>query len=145
MAVLFEFQVSQLARGGDDIAGILTGALVGLYQAAIDINSSNTLATFTGVVATYNTYAAQAITWDAGSVAQDGTVEFVGAALTFRPTDAVTPNQIWGLYITDTTAAFLLFAGQFDGAPLPMVSTLNQIIIHVRYRPATGTVVVQIN
>jgi hypothetical protein len=116
-----------------------------LYQAPIDINQSNTLATFTGNIATYHTYLAQAVTWDAPSLAQDGTVEVVAVTLIFRPTDAVVPNSIWGLYITDTTAAFLLFAGQFDGPPLPMNSTLNQILVTVRYRPATGSIAVQIN
>ena len=114
MAVLLEFQAAQLIRAGDDIAGILSGALLGLYQAPVDINAGNTLATFTAVEATYNTYARQVLVWDTPSVADNGTVESIAAALTFRPTDAVVPNVIWGLFILDTTAAFLLFAGQLS-------------------------------
>jgi hypothetical protein len=145
MAVLFEFQKSQLVRCADDTAGILTGALLGLYQAPIDINQSNVLATFTAAVATYNTYAAQVIVWGTPSVAIDGTVESVGAQLIFRPTDAVTPNSIWGVYITDTSGAILLFAGQFDEAPVNLNGTLDQLAINVRYRPATNSFVVTVD
>lgn len=145
MAVAFEYQVAQLARAANDVAGILTGALVGLYQTVIDINPSNVVATFTAGECDYNTYAEQALVWADPSVADDGTVEVVAAALIFRPTDAVTPNVTWGMFILDTTAAFLLFAGQFDGAPLPLQSALQQVILTVRYRPATGSIVVQVN
>jgi hypothetical protein len=143
--ILFEYQLSQLDRAGDDVAGYLTGVKLGLYQAALDITSSMTIAAIHAAQATFTSYVKTALVWDTPSVADDGTVEVVSHSITFRPTDAVTPNQIWGCWIEDSTAALLYFAGQFDAAPLPMINALQQIIVTVRFRPATNTLVITVS
>ncbi len=145
MSQLFEFQKSQLVRALNDTAGELLGALLGLYQAPIDINQGTPLATFTAAIATYTGYAAQAIVWGLPSVNQAGEVEVQGIGLIFRPTDAVAPNSVWGIYITDSTGADLYFAAQFDAPPIPMVSALDQITIVIRYKPATQSFAVVVS
>lgn len=142
--ILREFQKSKLLRAADSIAASLLAAKLGLYQTLIDIAPDTPLATFTAAIATYAGYATATLTWGTPSVADDGTVESLSASVTFRPTDAVTPNAIYGLWIMDSTSTFLLFAGQFDGAPLPMQSALQIIRLTVRFRPADNTTVVEL-
>jgi hypothetical protein len=142
---LFEFQLSQLHRAANDVAGLLDGVKLALFQAPMDIGEATTLAELVANVATFTGYVKTALVWDTPSVADDGTVEVVSHTITFRPSDAVTPNQIWGCWIEDSTAAFVYFAGQFDNAPLPMTSALQQIIVTVRYRPASDTLVITVS
>jgi hypothetical protein len=144
MTILLEFQVSQIARCADDIAGYLTGAKLHLTLAAVDINPGTTLAALHAEEATYATYLAQVLLWDVPTVSSDGTVESVATPLVFRPTDNVTPNQIYAVYITDGASAILYFAKQLDEAPVPMTSPLDQMVITVRFRPATQSIVVTI-
>lgn len=143
--ILLEFQASQLARATDDVAGTLLGLKADLYQEPVDITPATPLATFTAVIANYTGYAQGAVTWEVPSVADDGTVEVIGNFAVWRPTDAVTPNNIWGIFFRAAIGGALLFAGQFDGAPLPMANALQQIAITLRYRPATNSVVVTVS
>jgi hypothetical protein len=146
MAQLFEFQLSQLSRALQDTqhasaAGYLDLATVNLFQSPLVINEGLTVAACHAAVATYTGYAAVVITWATPSVARDGSVEVISQAITFRPTDAVTPNVIYGVFILDTTGDFLYFAGNFDNAPLPMQNADQLIRCTVRYRPATNSLI----
>lgn len=147
MTTMIEYQAATLARAECDIqaaagtAVFLEGAKVHLTKTAIDINIGTTLAELAAEEADYNTYASQVLVWDDPSVADDGTVEVTCAALVWRPTDAVDPNMIWAAYITNGASSVLYFANQLDEAPVPMNSTLDQMIMIVRYRPASQTVV----
>lgn len=142
---LFETQASQIARAGDDIGGYLDGAQVHLTKSEIAISPTTPLADLTTAEADYNTYTAQDITWDTATVADDGTVEVIGTVPGFRPTDALAPNNIWALFITNGDGDELYFLGSFDAPPLPMNTVLDQITVTVRYRPATDTIVVVVS
>lgn len=142
---LTEFQASQLARAADDIAGYLDGLKVDLYQTAIAFGPTTPLATFTAAVCTYTGYAQGVVTWSTPTLADDGTVEVLGTLPVWRPTDGVTPNVAWGIYAHSGVGSVLYFAGQFDGAPLPMQSALQQITVTLRYRPATRTLAVVVS
>jgi hypothetical protein len=145
VADLFEYEASLLARANADTTGYLKLATVDLYQTDVDIGSGNTVADFTASVATYVGYAQGVLAWDAASVADDGTVECVSAAITFRPTDATTPNVIYGCFIRGATGGTLLFAGRFDGAPLDMSDAVHQIVLTVRYRPDATSIAVTVS
>lgn len=149
---LFEYQLATLERATDNVApvvvgstGFLFGAEVCLTTAQFDLNQANTLAEFAAVEADFTGYAPAAITWGVPSVADDGTVEVVATAIVFRPTDAVTPNVIYMLYITNAAGDALYYAGVFDNPPLPMNSALDQITVIVRFRPATNSIVVVVS
>lgn len=147
MSTLFEFQDSQVSRAVEStvVTGYLAGATVDLYQAEIAINQTTPLSEFTSNLANYTGYAQGAITWGPATVADDGTVEILGTVPEFRPTGTAVTNTIWGLFIRDAGGTALYFAGQFDGAPLPMGSTLDSILLTLRFRPATQSVVVVIS
>jgi len=143
MGTLLEYQISQTARATGDTVGAgapLLAATVNLYQAQIDFNMDTPLATFTAAVATFDGYAAKTITWQAVSVADDGTVECVGTISAFRPTGSVTSNVIWGCYITNSAGDTLLAAAEFDNPPIPMDGALDTINITIRFRPASQTI-----
>lgn len=143
---LLEFIAQELARAADDVAGSLAGSKLGLYKVATDINQDTLLATMVTNKATFTGYVKTALVWGAPSIADDGTVEVVAAPLPFRPTDSLGGDQaMWGCWIEDTTAAVLQFAGQFDGAPLPMNGPLDAMLVTVRYRPASKSLVVVIS
>jgi hypothetical protein len=134
---LIEFQASLLGRAADDVAvgATLNGAKVHLTKGSVDINPDTTVAELDAVECDYTGYAATAIVWGTPVVADDGNVEVICTQQTYQPTDAVTPNVVYAVYITDTTSAILYFAGVIPDGPLPMGTALDQIKINVRYRP----------
>jgi len=142
---LLEFQASQLARADADIADYLLALKADLYQTEIDILPETPVGDFTAAIATFTGYAQKTVTWGVPSVADDGTVEVVGTYTEWRPADGVTPNNIWGVFFRAAVGGALLFAGQFDGAPLPMNNALNAITITIRYRPASKSIVVVVS
>lgn len=143
---MLEFIAQELARAADDTAGSLMGSKLGLYKVETDINQNTLLSTMTANKATFTGYVKTALVWGAPSIADDGSVECVAAPLPFRPTDSAGGDQvIWGCWIEDSTAAVLQFAGQFDLPSPPMNGPLDTMLVTVRYRPASQTVVVLIS
>jgi hypothetical protein len=147
---LVESQLSQLGRATNDVnvgttnPGVLFGAKVHLGQTNIPVDANVPYATLAGQEATYATYLAQALTWDVPSTAADNTVESVSTPLVFRPTDSVTPNAVYNVWLSNAGSTAWYYAGQIVGAPLPMASALDQIIVTIRFRPATGSICVTI-
>lgn len=126
-----QFQVDILG----DMVTAVTGSLVG---AEIHLFTNDYLPTGITVIAdmteaTYSGYAAEAITWLAVSSADDGTIEVIGTAGEFRPTDDVVPNQCYGFWI-ENGAGVLLAAGRFDAPPIPMIDALDALILTPRIR-----------
>jgi len=87
--------------------------------------------------ADYTGYAKEALTWDQPSVSDDGNLEMHASQATFRPTDAVTPNDIYGWFLVDAGGA-LIAGGNFDTAPLPMNNALDVIKVTLQLRPTAG-------
>ena len=147
MDPLFEFQQSQLDRALGDTQASVTAAgylhlgLVKLFQNPLAINQSLTLAEVNAAIATYTGYADVAMTLGAPTVAADGTVEVLSQAITWQASDAVAPNIIYGVAITDAAGTHLFFAAQFAGGPKPLQTALQVIRMTIRYRPATQSVV----
>jgi len=143
MASLLANQAMNLAVLADvvtAVTGELTGAEVELFQNDILPTPETPLGDYT--LATYDGYAAQAVTWLAPSVADDGSVELVGTVPEWRPTGSVTPNVIYGMLLL-TAGGALRAALRFDDAPIPMGSTLDSLITTIRFRaPCGGTVAV---
>lgn len=150
MTLLLEFQAATLARAENDIeagpgtAGFLNGAELCFTKSELDITPATLIGALTAIQADYTGYAPQALVWADPSVADDNTVEVTADPLVFRPTDAVTPNQLYAGFITNAAGTVLYFARQMDEAPVPMESALDQLIAVVRYRPATQTVLIVI-
>lgn len=147
---LIETQTSQLHRALNDTVhvaavGYLDLCVVSLTKAQVALSPTTPLATLQAAEADYTGYAAGVITWQTPTTADDQTVEVVGTVPVFRPTDAVAPNNVWDVFITNAGGTLLFFLGQFDNAPLPMVSALDQILLTIRYRPATNSMVVVIS
>jgi hypothetical protein len=145
--LLNEYQAATLARALADTTsgGPFDAATVDLFQANITIAGNETLAELVAGVATYTGYAQGVITWDAPSVASDGTVEVVGTLAVFRPTGTAIKNVIYGAYIANAAASALLFAGNLTNPPVAMGSALDQISLTIRYRPATQSIAVEID
>lgn len=144
---LFEFNASELARAlRDTNAGSpLVGLKVDLTKESVPITSETVIGDLTAVIANFAGYAQGVVTWDLPSISSDGTVEVVGNLAVWRPTDGVTPNNIYNIYMTGGVSGDLLFAGLLDDAPVPMTNALSQLLVTVRYRPATKSLVVSID
>jgi hypothetical protein len=126
----------------DVIAGDLATATVHLGKSNMTIDRNTTKADLTATEANYTGYAAEAVTWLAPSLADDGNIEVVGTVGEFRPTDAVVDNAIYTLWVLSaTTGTPLCFAALFDDGPLPMAGPLNSIVVTLRWRPETGGLV----
>jgi len=135
----FELALALLAT---DVGGTLAGAKVRLFiNDALPVPAS-VVGDFDP--ATYTGHADKTITWLTPSIADDGHVEVIGTVPEFRPTDAVTPNTVFGAIIIDAGPVMLL-GGRFDDAPLPMESALDSIVITVRYRPDDQSIAVVVS
>lgn len=148
---LLESQVSQLGRGLNDtgpntgpLAGILAGNKIHLGKTNLGITPATTYAELTAQSAGFGGYTATAIVWDVPSTAADGTVEVVSTPVVFRPTDASENDSIYNVWLSDSGSTEWHFAAALVGAPFPMGNDLDQMIVTIRFRPATGTLAVVI-
>jgi hypothetical protein len=123
-----------IAATGNITAGALLAAKIDLFANNTVFNPLTTVLADM-VVANYTGYAQGTLTWDVASVADEGETEAHSNRITWRPTDAVTPNQIYGYYLT--LAGALLGGGNFDGGPLSMMSALDAILTTVVFRPGS--------
>lgn len=149
---LVESQLSQLGRAVNDtqaamgaVAGILNTAKVRLGKASIPITPATTYAALAAQEADFTGYAAQALTWDVPNTASDGTVECVSTPLVFRPTDAVVDDSIYNVWVSNTGGTAWYLAGAIVGGPIPMANALDQMIVTIRFRPATQSLCVIIS
>jgi hypothetical protein len=117
--------------------GTLVGAKIGLTMSDVPIDDSTTVTALNSASATFTGYGMGSVTWGVPSVSSDGTVKVLGQCPIFRPTDGVTPNNIFDAYVTDP-AGDLLFAGRFDTAPIPMIDAHSFIEITLEWLPETG-------
>lgn len=150
MAALIESDASLLARAQSDIAtpaavGCFNGAKLHLVKTLVAIDKNTALATLTGEEADFTGYSAGTLIWDVPGFSDDNAVEVVSTPLIFRPTDAVIPNNIYAVFISDSGTTKWFFAGPVDDPPIPLPDALHQVIVTVRYRPGTPTFVVTIS
>jgi hypothetical protein len=124
------------------VTGCLVAAEVDLVQNDAPFDRASLIGDYD--LADYTGYAAEAVTWLAPSVADDGSIELVGLVGEFRPTDAVTPNVIFGLLLRNA-GGDILFAARFDAAPLSMGSALNSIVVTIRVVVSPTGVVVTVS
>lgn len=117
------------------LAGLLTGALVELFQNDVTPTRATLIGSYT--VATYTGYANEAITWLAPSISDDGVAEIVGTVAEFRPTGSGVANNIYGAYVT-TSGGALIGAVRFDNAPVPMAGVNDSILVTIRIRTQIG-------
>ena len=99
--------------------------VIDLFQNDVPFSPSEPIGSYD--LATYTGYAAEAVTWGAATVDDDGSVVIQGIVAEFRPTDAVTPNQIYG-WLLRNAGGDILGGGNFN-PPLPMNNALDNIIM----------------
>ncbi len=134
------FDLAIAANGLVAAAGVgaLHLAKVDLFQTNIAVDRNTPLGTLVAAIATFAGYAQGVVAWNAPSRADTGEIEVVGILPEWRPSDSVTPNSIYGLYMTNAVGGALLAVGLFDNPPLPMNSALDAIIATLRWKPKTG-------
>lgn len=140
-----EIELGKSAVASVATVGCLDGCTVDLVKDDITLNRTTTKAAADAAVATYSGYAQGDITWSAPTISDDGEIEFLGTTDEFRPTGSGTTNSIYGLYVKNAGNTKLLFAGAFDDAPLPMASTLDSIVVTLRFRPRSNSIVAMIS
>lgn len=105
------------------IAGVMAGQKCKLFQNELVCTPNTLLTDF--VEADFTGYAPTDITW--GTVGTSGGLAIVTSDLqSFAPTDSVSPNTIYGYYVTNTAGSTLCFSENFD-PPLD-ASTLGNLI-----------------
>lgn len=141
--ILIGNNATDIAVGADAIgaAGALLTPNVHLVKADIAFDRETTLAQLDAAEADYDGYGVEALTWGPATIADSGEIEYQGVTGEFRPTGSVVQNVIYGIYLTDVANTTLLFCARFDDPPLPMGSTLDNIVVTPRWRPQTGGIV----
>ena len=130
---------------GSTTAGALAHAMVQLVNSnSITLNGGTPLGSVSPLFGGYDGYSADSISWQAPGVNVSGAVEVIGIVSPFRPTDSTSPQNMYGVVITDQLGLNLLFAAPFDAPPLPMQSAYNTITLTLSYQPITSTIVVTV-
>lgn len=145
---LIESEAAQLGRAGNSVqaaagvAGVLNGAKIHFGKSNIAIDSDTPYATLSGQEADYDGYAAQSVVWGTPATAADETVEVLTTALLFAPTGDTTDNSIYNMWVSNSGSTAWYYAVAFPAGPLPMATTLDQIVAILRSRPAAESVAV---
>lgn len=115
----------------DDYTPVLGAAYLGLYQTKTGNPPDMVLGDL--VEADYTGYARQLLVWGTPYDGSDGRPSVLSGMLTFRPTDAVTPNTINGAFLaTAATAGALVAVDPFSG-PRSMSSALDVLNLAVEH------------
>jgi len=138
-------QAFDLALSAEVVAGVLMPVKLVLIKTNLALDRNTALADVVAAKADYTGAIEGVITWLAPSIADDGSIEVVGTVPEYRPTDAVTPNQIYGCALLTALDAALYAVCSFADGPLPMESALNSILATLRYKPEGGSMVVTIS
>lgn len=110
---------AQLSSLSDQVAAGATyhGVTVHLYTNPVTPAHNSILTDFTQ--ATYGGYLPQGVdAWGLPFRDVDGVIRIAAEDLQFQPTDSVTPETIYGAYITSGSPPVLLSAERFD-TPVP--------------------------
>jgi len=145
MGILFEKNLFKIAVANADILGPLADAHLGLYKTTVPLNEGTVKADLTAVIANYDGYAEANIDWQAPSFAANGEVEVVGTVPEFRPTGGNVDNVIIGGFVTRNTDDALLSFGEFTGTGIPMNDVTDAMVVTIRYRPRTSSLIVSID
>lgn len=119
--------------------GPLDGAKIRLFTNDVNPDFNSVEGDFEDT--TYTGHADKAVTWLAPAVADDGAVEIPGSVAEFRPTDAVTPNDVFGALLINADGEPLA-GGRFEDGPLPMQSAMDSILMMIRYRVQDGSAII---
>lgn len=141
-AALISNPTIELAYLADLVAGAWAGAEVELFKSNTEVGRNVALGEFT--LANYDGYAAEAVTFLAPSLADDGTPEVIATVGEFRPTGAVTPNDIYGILVLGALGE-MLYQARFPDGPYPMDGLLTSILVTLRFRYGEGGLVVSIS
>lgn len=136
------FKLGILADAITAVTGSLTGATMNLFTNNIDPTPTTPLTAYD--LADYTGNGTEVITWNGVSISDGGEPEIVGVVGEFRPTDAVTPNTIYGCLLLDGAGA-LLAACKFLDGPRPMGDAQDAVVLAPRIRLENGCFVVIIS
>lgn len=125
--------------------GVLNALKIDLFQTNIGADADTLGATLLANVADYSGYAQAVVTWLPPSQADDGEIEVIGTVPEFRPTDALNPNNVWGLWCRAAVGGAVLFVANFDGGPIAFAGPLDSLILTLRWRPRTHGLVVSVS
>lgn len=114
---------------------LLATAVVELFSAPDEFQPAAVIGDYT--LAAYDGYGAEAVTWSAATISDDGQVEVVGVVGEFRPASATGAEVITG-FLLRNAGGDILGGGTFDPG-LPMGATTDQILVVPRVRfPIVG-------
>jgi len=127
--------------------GLFSTAVFALFQNNLVVGRTTLLGDL--VVADYDGYATEAITWATASISDNNVPEAIGVAGEFRPTGGTTPNTIYGGFIMIPTAGplpdRLYRVFNFD-APIEMSVATDSLVLTARLRLAPdGSLIVVVS
>lgn len=124
------FLDGMLSRGaGSSSTTLLGNASVGLLKGPFTPSVDTTYAEIEVIEADYDGYARQAAGLDTTPHIGFNNLSYIqGDLLLFSPSDTITPNTIYGLFLTGTASTTLLGVEIFDN-PLPLPGPAEQITI----------------
>lgn len=98
------------------------------------------LTDYSAAQADFTGYAARTLTFGAPFIDSAGNI-VATAIVSYLCTDAVTPNQIYTCYATDTAAAVLMFGSRIDGSPKVFAKAGDGLSLVVTVNLLDGTIV----
>lgn len=133
-------ELTEIAIGGDAINGYLKTVKMCLFKGDVAVDPNTPFADFDTGKADYTGYTEAAITWSPITRADDGSIEYLGVCLPFRPTDSVKPNMVRGAYVKNMAGDNWVCAVRFPDQGIPMQSNMDSLALTLRYRPAAPSI-----
>jgi hypothetical protein len=107
-------------------------------NSTVTLNNGTSWGSVSAFIGGYTGYGDGTMTFTAPYTPGSGGVAAISNTAIFRPTDAVTPQNMWGAVLTDSGSTSVFAAGRFDAPPLPMTNALDQIEMSIVFNPATS-------
>lgn len=144
VATLYGQQPLDLDVAADAVAGSLDALAIDLVKINGPFGRNPDTAALVAGIADFTGYAEGVVTWEPPSLDDAGEVEVVGTCPAFRATGTTVTNQVYGVIVRNTAKTKMYFNGPIDGAPIDFLSALDQLIVTLRWKPATQALTVSI-
>jgi hypothetical protein len=130
VAVITTQGIRSLDTHAGTLQSWLNGLTLHLYQNNKVPAVGDTLSAYTEC--TFDGYAAQAVaTWGAPTLDANNNDQYSATDVTFNMTGSVTPNTVYGYYLTDGSGNLVL--AENNGAPFSMAASGYQYIVSPRF------------
>lgn len=122
-------------------AGPMNGMKLKLINSpTVTLNGSTQWGSVSAFVGGFGGYTDGSPTFTAAYLPDSGGVASDSGLIVFEATGSTSPQNGYGLVLTDSGSTSVLFAGPFDAPPIPFSANLDKASVLMTFNPATASI-----